>query len=214
MSILEPLTLTGRHVRLVPLQPQHAPALLAAADESRATYNLQIVPADLAGMEANVAAALADQERGESMPFAVCDAAGAVVGSTRFMSIEHWRWPGPPPEPLPVGPDALEIGYTWYAERVQRTAVNTEAKLLLCTHAFEQWQVRRVLWKTDARNARSRAAILRLGARFDGVLRAHRPGADGAVRDTAFFSMLASEWPEAKLGLLQRLERGRVSGRP
>ena len=207
MKELEPLTLTGSHVRLEPLQPSHAPALLAAADESRATYTLTLVPGDLAGMEAYVAAALAEQERGESMPFAVRDHAGTVVGSTRFMSIEHWRWPGPPLEPVPVGPDALEIGFTWYAERVQRTALNTEAKLLLCTHAFERWRVRRVLWKTDARNERSRSAILRIGARFDGVLRAHRPAADGGVRDTAFFSMLASEWPEAKLHLLRRLER-------
>ncbi len=206
MKILEPLTLTGVHVRLEPLLPEHAPALIAAANESRATYALTFMPADLAGMEAYVAAALAEQERGESLPFAVRDSAGALVGSTRFMSIETWRWPGPPPEPVPAGPDAVEIGFTWYAERVQRTAVNTEAKLLLCTHAFEHWKVRRVLWKTDARNERSRTAILRLGAKFDGVLRAHRPSADGVVRDTAFFSMLASEWPEAKQGLLRRLE--------
>jgi RimJ/RimL family protein N-acetyltransferase len=165
------------------------------------------MPADLAGMEAYVAAALADRERGVSLPFAVRDGTGALVGSTRFMTIEYWQWPGPPPAPVPVGPDAVEIGFTWYAERAQRTAVNTEAKLLLCAHAFEVWRVRRVLWKTDARNERSRAAILRLGARFDGVLRAHRPGADGAVRDTAFFSMLAGEWPEAKQGLLRRLAR-------
>jgi RimJ/RimL family protein N-acetyltransferase len=134
-----------------------------------------------------------------------------VVGTTRFMEIEHWRWPGPPAAPVPVGPDAVEIGCTWYAERVQRTALNTEAKLLLCGHAFERWRVRRVTWKTDERNARSRAAILRLGARFDGILRANRPGADahGHVRSTAFFSMLAGEWPEARAGLIQRLERGR-----
>ncbi len=206
MKVLDPLTLTGSHVCLSPLQPEHAPALLAAADESRASYTLTVVPADLAAMHAYVAAALADQARGESMPFVVRDREGAVVGSTRFMSIERWQWPGPPPEPVPVGPDVVEIGYTWYAARVQRTAVNTEAKLLLCTHAFERWGVRRVLWKTDARNERSRQAIQRLGARFDGVLRAHRPAADGLVRDTAFFSMLASEWPAAKLGLLQRLE--------
>jgi len=205
MNILEPLSLTGRHVRLEPLRLEHAPALLAAADESRGSFGWTLVPTDLDGMRAYVATALAEQARGESMPFAVQDAAGAVVGSTRFMSIERWRWPGPPPEPAALGPDALEIGFTWYAARVQRTALNSEAKLLLCTQAFEGWRVRRVLWKTDARNERSRAAILRIGARFDGVLRAHRPGADGAVRDTAFFSMLGSEWPEAKLSLLRRL---------
>jgi N-acetyltransferase len=205
MQILEPMILTGRHVLLEPLRPEHAPALLAAADESRATYTLTVVPRDLEGMRAYVATALAEQERGEAMPFAVRDGAGAVVGSTRFLSIERWRWPGAPPEPVPLGPDALEIGFTWYAGRAQRTALNTEAKLLLCTQAFEGWGVRRVMWKTDARNERSRAAILRLGARFDGVLRAHRPAADGVVRDTAFFSMLRSEWPAAKQALLRRL---------
>jgi RimJ/RimL family protein N-acetyltransferase len=128
------------------------------------------------------------------------------------MSIDWWRWPGEPPAPVPEGPDAVEIGATWYAERAQRTAINTEAKLLLCTHAFEIWKVRRVTWKTDARNARSRAAIERLGARFDGVLRADRAGADNAVRSTAYYSMLAEEWPEARDSLVRRLGAGAHTG--
>lgn len=209
MTMLEPLTLTGRHVRLEPLRLEHAPALLAAADASRATYAFIQVPGDLAGMHAAVMTLLAEQERGEALPFAVRDAEGALVGTTRFLSIEHWSWSGPPPEPVPAGPDAVEIGGTWYAERVQRTAVNTEAKLLLCTHAFEHWRVRRVSWKTDARNERSRAAILRLGAHFDGILRAHRPAAHGGVRDSAFYSLLASEWPAAKRELVRK-----ISGEP
>jgi RimJ/RimL family protein N-acetyltransferase len=206
-----PLTFVGRHVRLEPLELDHAPALLAAANAARATYAFTLVPRFLAGMEAYVMAALAEQERGESIPFVVKDATGAVVGSTRFMCVERWTWPEdlPPPPPVPDGPDAVEIGYTWYAERVQRTALNTEAKLLLCTHAFERWRVRRVTWKTDSRNERSRAAIARLGAKLDGVLRAHRAGADNQVRSTAFFSMLAEEWPDARQALIQRLERGR-----
>jgi RimJ/RimL family protein N-acetyltransferase len=211
MTTLEPLTLTGQHVRLEPLLLEHAPGLLAVADESRATYGLTIVPRDLAGMEAYVATALAEQARGDGLPFVVRAPYGALLGSTRFTAVERWAWPGPPTPPLPEGPDAVEIGYTWYAERAQRTAVNTEAKLLLCAHAFERWGVRRVTWKTDARNARSRAAILRLGARFDGILRAHRPAADGGVRDTAFFSMLASEWPAARLALTARLSRPAAS---
>jgi RimJ/RimL family protein N-acetyltransferase len=202
--------LAGRHVRLSPLGVEHAAALLAAADESRATYGLTYVPASATGMEAYIATALGEREAGLSLPFVVRDATGAVVGSTRFMEIEHWHWTGgAPAEPVPDGPDGVEIGFTWYAERVQRTGLNTEAKLLLCTHAFEHWKVRRVKWKTDARNERSRAAILRLGARFDGVLRAHRPGSDGQVRSTAFFSMLAGEWPGARQALIERLERGR-----
>lgn len=205
---LETPTLVGRQVRLEPLETAHAGALLAAANESRATYAFTFVPADLASMEAYVATALAERDAGQSLPFVVRDAAGAVVGSTRFMCIEHWTWfGGSPPAPVPEGPDAVEIGFTWYAERVQRTALNTEAKLLLCIHAFERWRVRRVTWKTDSRNERSRAAIARLGARLDGVLRAHRPAADNTVRSTAFFSMLAEEWPAARRQLEARLER-------
>jgi RimJ/RimL family protein N-acetyltransferase len=186
---------------------EHAESLLAIADEARSTYAYQRVAPDVPRMEAFIAEALEDEARGTSLPFAVLDAKGAVVGTTRFMAIEWWTWPDPPPPPVPRGPDALEIGWTWYAERVQRTGVNTESKLLLCVHAFEALGVRRVSWKTDARNARSRAAILRLGARFDGILRAHKVGADGAIRDSAYFSMLREEWPDAKRRLEERLAR-------
>ena len=202
-----PITLSGRHVRLEPLSLDHAPALLAAADESRATFALTFVAADLEEMRAYIRGTLEDQEKKTALPFVVKDGSGVVVGATRFMSVEWWKWPGAPPEPVPNGPDVVEIGGTWYAERVQRTALNTEAKLLLCTHAFERWRVRRVMWKTDARNERSRNAILRLGARFDGVLRAWQPAADGGVRDTAFYSMLPSEWPDAKAKLTRALTR-------
>lgn len=207
MRKLESPTLVGRHVRLEALGLEHAEGLLAAANAARETYAFTLVPSSLAGMEAYVSAALADQDRGVALPFLVRDAAGGIVGSTRFLDIEHWQWPGEPPAPVPIGPDVAEIGFTWYAERVQRTALNTEAKLLLASHAFETWRVRRLTWKTDERNLRSRAAIERIGARFDGVLRAHRPGADNVVRSTAFYSMLAAEWPAARRALLQNLER-------
>lgn len=206
MKSLASLTFEGRHVRLEPLALEHATALLQAANESRTTYGLTLVPSDRVGMDAYIAKALAEQERGESLPFVVRDGHGAIVGSTRYMCIEHWDWPGEPAAPVPDGPDAVEIGCTWYAERVQRTALNTEAKLLLCTHAFERWRSRRVTWKTDERNLRSRAAIERLGARLDGVLRANRAGFDGVVRSTAYYSMLAAEWPEARRALSRRLE--------
>ncbi len=205
MPLLPSPTFHGRHVQLEPLAPAHAPALLEAANQARGTFAFTLVPADLGGFEAYVATAIAERDRGESVPFLVRDGSGAIVGSTRYMLIEWWSWPGPPAEPVPSGPDALEIGFTWYAERVQRTALNTEAKLLLCTHAFDGWGVRRVTWKTDARNLRSRAGIERLGARLDGVLRANRAAADGVVRDTAFYSMLRSEWPEARARLTARL---------
>jgi RimJ/RimL family protein N-acetyltransferase len=214
MMLLEPVVLAGRHVRLEPLALAHASALLSAANESRKTFALTIVPPDIAAMESYIATALADQSAKRALPFVVRDASGTVIGSTRFHDLEFWIWNTPPAEPVPSGPDAVEIGYTWYAERAQRTAINTEAKLLLCTHAFEAWRVRRVTWKTDARNARSRAAILRIGAQFEGILRAHRPAHDGLVRNAAFYSMLASEWPDAKRRLEDRLAIGSDASSP
>jgi len=208
MALL-PFALHGRHVTLEPLAREHAGPLLDAANASRTMYEFTIVPADLAAMEAYIETALLELARGESIPFVVRDGAGTVSGSTRFMRIEHWTWPGLPASPQPSGPDAVEIGFTWYAERVQRTALNTEAKLLLCAHAFEHWQVRRVTWKTHMNNARSRRAIERLGARFEGVLRATGPAADGSVRDTAYYSMLASEWPDARQKLVDSLRHNR-----
>jgi N-acetyltransferase len=119
-----------------------------------------------------------------------------VVGSTRFMNIEHFAWKVPSDlQRNEDAIDAVEIGATWLGAEARRTAINTHAKLLMLTHAFETWQVRRVTLKTDSRNARSRNAIERLGARLDGILRAHMPAFDGAVRDTAFYSILCDEWP-------------------
>ncbi len=211
MTISELLSssFAGTHVRLEPLDIAHVDSLLAAANESRATFGFTFVPSDRGGMVAYVKTALAEQAAGDSIPFVVRDARGAVVGSTRFMNIERWAWPGDPSPPAPEGPDAVEIGSTWYAECVQRTALNTEAKLLLCVQAFERWRVRRVTWRTDARNLRSRRAIERLGAKLDGVLRANRAGADGAVRDSACYSMLATEWPAARRALEARLGAAR-----
>jgi len=204
---LLPFALHGRHVTLEPLAREHAGLLLDAANASRTTYGFTIVPSDIEAMGAYIETALLELARGESIPFVVRDGLGTVSGSTRFMRIERWAWPGLPASPVPSGPDAVEIGCTWYAERVQRTALNTEAKLLLCGHAFEHWQVRRVTWKTHMNNARSRRAIERLGARFEGVLRATGPAADGTVRDTAYYSMLASEWPDARRRLVDALGR-------
>jgi N-acetyltransferase len=202
--VLFPVTLDGRRVRLEPLAHAHAAPLVAAADESRATYHLTHVPADAAAMAAWIDHALAEAARGQAVPFATVDKErGRVVGSTRFANLERWQWVHPPVEPRALGPDAVEIGWTWLAASAQRTYVNSEAKLLMLTHAFEAWRVRRVTFKTDARNARSRANIERVGARLDGIWRAHMPAADGGIRDSAFFSMLASEWPAARERLVQ-----------
>lgn len=206
-----PLTLEGAHVRLEPLALAHVPALAAAASGPRDTYALTWVPEGAPAMRRYVEEALALREGGAAVPFATVQrASGLVIGSTRFFNFEYLRWPEgmrAPPQP----PDAVEIGWTWLAPSAQRTAANTEAKLLMLTHAFESWRVLRVNLRTDARNARSRAAIERLGAKLDGILRAHLPAADGGVRDTASYSLLASEWPAARARLAGRLQAGNLS---
>jgi RimJ/RimL family protein N-acetyltransferase len=135
---------------------------------------------------------------------------GEILGTTRFGNIERWLWPEPFADRGRTDgePDAVEIGWTWLRHDAQRTAVNTEAKLLMLGHAFEVWKVTRVALRTDRRNARSRAAIERLGAKLDGVLRSHLPtAADGTIRDTATYSILDGEWESVRRGLLARLGR-------
>jgi N-acetyltransferase len=142
-----------------------------------------------------------------ALPFATLEAAsGRVVGSTRYLNVEFWTWPaGSPWQRGETVPDVVEIGATWLAPAAQRTAINTEAKLLMLTHAFEVWRVHRVSFLTDARNMRSRNAILRLGTKFDGVIRAARVATDGGIRDTAVFSIVEAEWPALKAGLPAKL---------
>lgn len=206
-TVVTPVTLEGRFVRLEPLAMAHAPALLAAAAGPRDTYAFTLVPANLTETRAYIETALAEQAAGRSLPFATVDrASGTVVGSTRFLNIEFWPWPaGNVNQRGADRPDVVEIGATWLAAAAQRTRINTEAKFLMLAHAFDQWRVHRVSLMTDARNQRSRDAIVRLGARFDGVLRAARPASDGAIRDTAAFSILESEWPAIRTRLQARL---------
>jgi N-acetyltransferase len=206
---VRPVVLEGRHVRLEPLELGHADALLAVARGPRETYGFTTVPADEPAMLRYIETALRDQEAGRTLPFAtLARATGRAVGSTRFLNIEFWPWPpGNPNQRGEDRPDAVEIGATWLGAAAQRTAINTEAKLLMLTHAFEDWRAHRVSLMTDARNERSRDAILRLGARFDGVLRAARPATDGAIRDTAAFSILESEWPMVRRRLQSRLDQ-------
>ena len=197
-------TLVGRHVALVPLTLGHVPDLVRAANEDRSTYLYTLVPASEEAMEEYVVALSREREEGKAVPFAQCVVEGGIgraVGCTRFMEIRS-----------PFGrpfPDEVEIGGTWLASSVQRTGVNTEAKSMLLAHAFETWGVRRVAICTDARNERSRTAIARIGATFEGVLRSHRPShvvaERGASRDTAVFSIVDREWPEVKAGLARRL---------
>jgi len=212
----EAVTLRGRHVQLEPLVVAHAPELVAAAAEDRSTYRYTHVPEGEAEMVTMIEAAQRDQRAGWTLAFATRDLArDRIVGSTRFLDLDYWRWPPPSPvgtkgEPGPT-PTVAEIGGTWLAASAQRTAINTEAKWLMLRHAFEQWQVLRVTLKTDARNERSRRAIERLSAHFEGVRRAHAPAVDGGVRDSAYFSIVADEWPLVRdqlVALVMRLGAG------
>jgi RimJ/RimL family protein N-acetyltransferase len=207
--VLTPFVLEGAHTRLEPLAATHAPELAAAAAGNRAAYAYTRVPDGPAETARYVDDALAEQAGGRVLPWAVRRLSdGRVVGSTRFMDMEVFGSAGQPaaaPED-DRPPSVLEIGSTWYGAAARRTAVNTDVKLTLLTHAFDVWRVLRVTLKTDARNAASRAAILRIGARFEGIRRAHLVASDGAVRDTAYFSITAPEWPEVREGLRRRLE--------
>ena len=203
-SMDENLTLSGKHVRLEPLRFGHVDALAAASSAEPSLYQWSLVPQGKAETIKYVETALAWRDAGTAVPFAIVRLEdGATIGSTRFFDIE--RWPKPPEHPLHgrSTPDACEIGYTWLTRSAIRTPVNTEAKLLMLTHAFETWRMLRVCFHTDVRNARSRAALERIGGRFEGILRAHRIAADITPRDSVRFSILAAEWPEVKEKLLR-----------
>jgi RimJ/RimL family protein N-acetyltransferase len=207
MNPVPPVVLEGRFVRLEPLERSHVAALVAVGSGPRDTFRLTTAPEGEEATLAYVKAACDAHAAGTALPFATVSLAlGRVVGSTRFGNLERWPWPKDHPEARSDGvPDATEIGWTWLAAEAQRTAINTEAKRLMLAHAFETWRVHRVTLKTDVRNARSRAAIERLGARLDGILRAHFPAVDGTVRDSATYSILAAEWPSVRANLDARL---------
>jgi len=204
---LEPITLQGRYVLLEPLAMAHVPGLLAAAGGPRDTFGFTTVPSDESEMRRYVEGLLRAHGNATALPFATVDrATGQVVGATRFLNVEFWDWPaGSPYQRGADVPDVVEIGGTWLARSAQRSGINTEAKLLMLAHAFEVWRVHRVSLVTDARNTRSRNAILRLGASFDGILRAVRVASDFTIRDTAAYSIRDGEWPELKARLVARL---------
>ena len=186
----------------------HLDGLVAAAAADAALYQWSPVPQSREAALAYIETALAWREAGKAVPFATVRVAdGAVVGSTRFFDIESWAWPEGHVRHGRRNPDVCEIGYTWLTRDAIRTAANTEAKLLMLTHAFEVWRVLRVCLHTDARNQRSRAAIERIGGEFEGVLRAHRMAADFTPRDSYRYSIVAAEWPKAKQKLEERLNR-------
>jgi RimJ/RimL family protein N-acetyltransferase len=204
-SVLElgDFVLSGGEVVLRPLVLDDVEALAAAAAESRESYAFTPVPNGLAEAREYVEHARQARAAGVRHPFAI-EWRGRVVGSTSYAEYQPWRWPKGCELARTDRPDAVEIGYTWLSASAQRTPCNTQAKLLLLEHAFERWSVHSVFLKTDARNQRSRRAIERLGARFDGVLRAHTRGFDCTVRDSAYYSIIAAEWPGVRSRLRER----------
>ena len=181
-------------MRLEPLTTAHEEGLIAAASEGELWNTTVTIIPNRAGMKDYIQAALDAQAQGRELPFVtIRKSTDLIVGTTRFYEIRpHDR--------------AAAIGYTWLARRAQRTAVNTESKLLLLTHAFEIWRCLRVELITDVLNEQSRAAILRLGARQEGILRNHLILPSGRIRDSVVFSIIDSEWPNVKAMLIARLE--------
>jgi RimJ/RimL family protein N-acetyltransferase len=192
----QPVTLSGKHVRLEPLSRAHADGLRAASADGELwrLWYTHVPAAD--GVEEYIDTALRGQDAGTDLPFVVRDGAGEIVGCTRYCRIEQAN-------------HRLEIGYTWYAQRVQRSALNTEAKRLLLGHAFDTLAAIAVEFRTNWFNHRSRAAIARLGAKQDGVLRNSSRHADGSFRDTVVFSIIESEWPTVRQHLDFQLSRDR-----
>lgn len=202
------ITLTGKHVRLDPLAMHHAAALAAAAAGNAELYKWSPVPQTVPEAEQYIKTALAWRDAGTAVSFATVRLAdNVVVGSTRFFNLEFFAWPAGHALHGRKTPDGCEIGYTWLSPSAIRTPLNTEAKYLMLQHAFEEWKVLRVCLHTDMRNTRSRAAIERIGGKFEGTLRAHRMAADFIPRDSARFSIVAAEWPDVKERLRGMMSR-------
>ena len=191
----QPATLEGHGVRLEPLDESHQDGLAAAAADGRLWELWYTSVPEPAQTGSYIAIALKGQAEGQMLPWAVRElSSGAIVGSTRYHDIV-------------AAADRVEIGYTWYARRVQRTHVNTACKLLLFSHAFEALRCKVVGLRTDNFNFRSQRAIEALGAKKDGVIRHHWPRRDGSVRDTVMYSVLAAEWIDVKRHLQTRLKK-------
>lgn len=195
-ALCQPLTLAGQHARLEPLSPAHEAGLQAAARDGELWQLWYTSVPRPEGMAAEIQRRLGLQDKASMLPFTVFDAQGQIAGMTSFMNIDnvHRR---------------VEIGSTWYAARVQRSPLNTECKLMLLQHAFEQLDCIAVEFRTHRLNTASRRAIERLGAQLDGVLRQHMRMPDGTLRDTAVYSITAPEWPTVKTHLQWQLVKPR-----
>ncbi len=196
-STIGPVTLTGRHVELVPLSAAHRDGLVEAVRDGEAWRLWYTSVPDPDGMAEEIERRLALGRAGAMLPFTVLDGPGGrIVGMTTYMNVD-------------AAAPRVEIGSTWYARRVQRSALNTEAKLLLLAHAFDALGCLAVELRTHVLNQQSRRAIERLGARLDGILRGHQRAKDGSIRDTCVYSIVQPEWPAVRSHLAWQIERPR-----
>jgi len=196
MSWPEPVTLRGQHVRVEPLAPHHEPGLIEAVCDGELWRLWYTAVPSPEGMAREIARRLDLHAKGSMTPFTVIDAEGRIAGMTTYMNVDpvHKR---------------VEIGSTWYARRVQRSPLNTECKRLLLAHAFDALQCIAVEFRTHRFNMQSRRAIERLGAQLDGILRSHQRDTQGNLRDTAVYSITASEWPTVRAHLDWQLQKPR-----
>ncbi len=195
-SWLAPLTMSGAHARLVPLDRAHLADLAEAARDGELWKLWYTAVPSPTGMEAEIERRLALQAQGTMLPFTVQDGRGRIVGMTTYMNVDRAN-------------QRVEIGSTWYAQSTQRSALNTECKRLLLGHAFDALECIAVEFRTHRLNTQSRRAIERLGAQLDGVLRAHQRSPNGTLRDTAVYSIVAAEWPTVRAHLDWQLARPR-----
>ncbi len=193
---IAPVVLEGRKVRLDPMRADHLDLLVEAGRFDELWQWTVAKATDRASMESYMNAALEDAAAGTSLPFVTVDkSSGRVIGSTRFGNIDRYN-------------RRAEIGWTWITPEFQRTHVNSEAKYLMLTHAFEVWECVRVELKTDALNTKSRAAMLRIGCVEEGIMRRHMLSQGGRFRDSAYYSVIDSEWPDVRARLVSFMERG------
>jgi RimJ/RimL family protein N-acetyltransferase len=195
-ALCQPVTLTGTHTALVPLAEVHATALAEAARDGELWRLWYTAIPSPEGMQTEITRRLALQQAGSMLPFTVLDAAGVPVGMTTYMNIDSPN-------------RRVEIGSTWYAKRVQRSALNTECKLMLLSHAFEVLDCIAVEFRTHFFNQQSRRGIERLGAKLDGVLRNHQRSPNGTLRDTCVYSIVQAEWPTVQAHLRWQLDKPR-----
>jgi len=193
LAPIGPITLTGSHIRLEPMRPSHAPALLEAGRDEAIWTWMPARPLTAETMDRWLEKAMHAESQGREYPFVVVRLKDdRVIGSTRYLEVQE-------------DDRTVEIGWTWYATDAWGGVVNPEAKYLLMRHAFDDWHAIRVALKTDINNLHSQAAIKKLGARYEGTLRNQRIRPDGSYRDTVIFSVIEREWPAVKAGLEQRL---------